>query len=255
MAGGVCEGQGGLNPFPLDMFSYGEYRQRIMLKKLTFLICLALASMLRPAQGQENDTPEKQFSEWHAKAEKGDAESQFTVGYFYIVGQGVGKNEAEGVKWYRKAAEQNLATAQFNLATCYETGQGVTTDLAEAARWYRKAADQNLAAAQFNLGQAYLHGAGVASNLVEAVKWYRKGAEQNNASAQYALGRCYLRSLGVVADPLEGYKWCFLAASQGDIVAKNTVAKLNSMMAPEEIAQGKQRANAWLARHPKPKSP
>ena len=34
----------------------------------------------------------------------------------------------------------------------YRNGQGVTQDNAEAVKWYRKAAEQGYAAAQFNLG-------------------------------------------------------------------------------------------------------
>ena len=70
----------------------------------------------------------------------------------YDNGQGVAKDEAEAVKWYRKAAEQNDAEAQYNLGICYANGQGVAKDEAEAVKWYRKAAEQNDAAAQCNLG-------------------------------------------------------------------------------------------------------
>ena len=65
------------------------------------------------------------------------------------------KDEAEAVKWYRKAAEQNDAEAQYNLGVCYANGQGVAKDEVEAVKWYRKAAEQNYAAAQYNLGVCY----------------------------------------------------------------------------------------------------
>ena len=66
-------------------------------------------------------------------------------------------------------------------AVCYDNGQGVAKDDAEAVKWYRKAAEQNDAWAQFNLGYCYANGQGVAKDKVEAVKWYRKAAEQNYA--------------------------------------------------------------------------
>ena len=53
------------------------------------------------------------------------------------------KDQAEAVKWYRKAAEQNLAKAQYNLGVCYAHGEGVVKDQVEAVKWYRKAAEQN----------------------------------------------------------------------------------------------------------------
>jgi len=242
-----------LNPFSRwTKFCALNTVETMKLNGFVISLCVVLVSAFQVLYGQENVSADKQFSEWRTKAEKGDAEAQFTVGYFYAVGQGVTKDEIEAVKWYRKAADQNLAGAQFNLATCYEKGQGVAKDMVEAVRWYRKAADQNVAEAQYNLGQCYLHGEGVTSNNLEAVKWYRKAAEQNCAAAQYSLGRCYLRSLGVAQDGAEGYKWCLLSSVQGNEIAKNAVTKLDAVMSPEQIAEGKRRANDWLKKHSKP---
>ena len=42
----------------------------------------------------------------------------------------------------KKAAEQGHADAQYNLGLMYDYGGGVPEDDAEAVRWYRKAAEQ-----------------------------------------------------------------------------------------------------------------
>ena len=42
-------------------------------------------------------------------------------------------------------AELGMAAAQFNLALMYDHGRGVPENDAEAVKWYRKAADQGLA--------------------------------------------------------------------------------------------------------------
>ena len=42
-------------------------------------------------------------------------------------------------------AELGMAAAQFNLALMYDHGEGVPENDAEAVKWYRKAADQGLA--------------------------------------------------------------------------------------------------------------
>ena len=123
-----------------------------------------------------------------AKAEKGDARAQFSLGVRYSLGDGVAKDEAEAVKWYRKAADQGDAFGQGNLGVMYADGRGVAKDEAEAVKWYRKAADQGNALAQFNLGVMYEDGLGVAKDESEAVKWYRKAAEQGEAMAQGNLG-------------------------------------------------------------------
>ena len=46
----------------------------------------------------------KRFKEFKAKAEKGDRSAQYNLGVCYSNGIGVVKDEAEAVKWYRKAA-------------------------------------------------------------------------------------------------------------------------------------------------------
>ena len=43
---------------------------------------------------------------------QGDADAQFNLGFMYDNGRGVAQNDAEAVRWYRKAAEQGDAGAQ-----------------------------------------------------------------------------------------------------------------------------------------------
>ena len=57
----------------------------------------------------------------------------------YANGEGVLKDDAEAVRWYRLAAEQGYAGAQNNLGLMYANGEGVLKDAAEAVRWYRLA--------------------------------------------------------------------------------------------------------------------
>jgi uncharacterized protein len=61
--------------------------------------------------------------------------------------------------------------AQFNLRRRYAKGQGVPQDDAEAVKWFRKAADQGDAPAQFALGFAYMAGEGVSKDYVQADMW------------------------------------------------------------------------------------
>jgi hypothetical protein len=43
------------------------------------------------------------------RAEQGDAKAQYSLGAAYALGEGVAKDSAEAVKWYRKAADQGYA--------------------------------------------------------------------------------------------------------------------------------------------------
>ena len=101
------------------------------------LLCFLLASC-----GEEK---EKTIQEL---AEAGDADAQYSMGWMYDTGDGVPKDYAEAVKWYRKAAEQGHAVAQFNLGVMYADGEGVPKDMAEATKWIRKAAEQGNADAK-----------------------------------------------------------------------------------------------------------
>ena len=66
----------------------------------------------------------------------------------YAYGDGMPKDNAEAVKWVRRAAEQGYPQAQVKLGVMYEYGLGVPKDMDEARKWYRKAADQGHAEAQ-----------------------------------------------------------------------------------------------------------
>jgi Sel1 repeat len=96
----------------------------------------------------------------------------------YQSGQGALRNDAEAIKWYRKAAEQGDALAQFNLGIMYTKGEGVSQNATEAALWYHLAADHGLAGAQFNLGMMYVEGQGVSQDYVQAHMWLNLAASQ-----------------------------------------------------------------------------
>ena len=61
-------------------------------------------------------------------AQQGNAEAQNLLGFMYHKGQGVPQNDAEAVRWFRKAAEQGEAGAQNLLGIMYALGQGVPQD-------------------------------------------------------------------------------------------------------------------------------
>ena len=107
----------------------------------------------------------------------------------YHNGEGIPENDAEAVKWYRKAADQGFAKAQFNLGVMYVKGEGVPENDAEAFKWYRKAfsADQGFAKAQFNLGVMYHNGEGVPENDIRAYVWWSMAKTQGHADAAHNL--------------------------------------------------------------------
>ena len=95
------------------------------------------------------------------------------------------------------ALEQNLGGAQLALGMAHANGEGVPKNSAEAVKWYRRAANQELTMAQYLLGKAYAEGAGVEKNDAEAAGWYGRAANQGFGLAQYALGKSYADGAGV----------------------------------------------------------
>ena len=159
-----------------------------------------------------------------ARAEKGDAEAETSLGLCYYVGQGFRQDYEEAAKWFRKAAERGAAHAQYFLGLCYDEGHGVPKDSPKAAYWFTKAANQGNADAQCYLGSCYWTGVGVRQDCAEAAKWYRRAADQGNADAQSLLGGLYARGDGVPQDYVEAVKWGRRAAEQGIVGAQVALA-------------------------------
>ena len=71
----------------------------------------------QPLHAQQSETDRQALAQLRAKAEAGDAQSQFELGAAFSLGKfGVATNYAESVKWYRQAAELNDAKSQNALA-------------------------------------------------------------------------------------------------------------------------------------------
>ena len=73
-------------------------------------------------------------------AADGEAWAQSLIGLSYSTGEGVPKNDAEAVKWYRLAAAQGDSEAQSQLAFHYSLGRGVPRDDGRAHMWANLAA-------------------------------------------------------------------------------------------------------------------
>lgn len=110
------------------------------------------------------------------KANAGDANAQFKLGFMYANGQNVSKDDIEAVRWYRRAVDQGLVDAKNNLKFMYANNRGIPHDTVEMAQWYRQAAEYGYASAQNRLGHLYDEGQGVPKDEAEATKWYRLAA-------------------------------------------------------------------------------
>ena len=83
--------------------------------------------------------------QWYEKAAaQGNTSAQNNLGYLYLDGKGVKKDETMGVEWMRKSAEQGHANGQASLGEMYHDGRGVSRDNVRAYMWHNLAAQQSL---------------------------------------------------------------------------------------------------------------
>jgi uncharacterized protein len=74
-------------------------------------------------------------------ADQGYLNAQIALGRSYEHGlHSTWQDFGNAILWYRKAAEQGDGEAQFALANIYERGEGIPRDTAQALEWYKKAA-------------------------------------------------------------------------------------------------------------------
>jgi TPR repeat protein len=161
---------------------------------------------------------------WYSKAaEQGSAQAESILGNMYFKGEGVQRDFAQALIWYQKAADQGDAVAQGNLGNLYQSEQ----NYAQALIWYQKSADQGNDYAQCRLGFMYAQGHVVQQDYAQANIWLRKAADQGYAQAQFSLGVLYEYGQGVPSDLTQARIWFQKAANQGDLDAKKELAALD----------------------------
>lgn len=123
-------------------------------------------------------------------AMRGDPQGAYDLGVSYLNGEGVERDDAEGVRWLRQAAASNVALAQAGLGNCYANGSGVAQrDWSEAFRWWQLAANQGVSVAQTGLGNCYANGFGVQQDFVQAAMWWSKAGEREVSAEEARLGK------------------------------------------------------------------
>jgi uncharacterized protein len=157
-----------------------------MMKKICFLILVALQSYLSHSQIREyiGNINESELKTLLQKAEKGDAVSQLELGTRYYKGYGVVRDYKKSVYWTKKSAEKGISDAQYALAIFYGAGTGVSKDLKKALYWLEKSAAQENMYAQFQLGGIYFFGDGVVANKKKGAAWIKKSMSNGNYEAK-----------------------------------------------------------------------
>ena len=180
---------------------------------------------------------QQKFQDAMKKAEQGDANAIFNIGYYYDTGTGVRQDYREAMKWYKRASELGKGIASNNIGVLYEYGRGVSADLSKAKYWYEKAIVQGGSSrarenfdsvvaeiARRSYGQReaendYVNGKALSSKykLSDALPLLTRAAEWGHKEAMFELALLYARkSRGSEYDDLIA-KWLISAAEAGNV--------------------------------------
>jgi uncharacterized protein len=191
---------------------------------------------------------DKDIAELRKRAEAGSLIAQCNLGVMYANGQGVAKDMAEALKWWRKAAEQGHADSQNNLGTMYADKKN---NYKEAVKWWRKAAEQGVRSSQFNLAVQYQRGRSVQQDFKEAAHWHHKAAVQNHTVAMFNLAAMYADGRGVQKDYIHSYAWFSITVGKGIVIrgldqGEERLKKLAEIMTPDQIAEAQEMSKELL---------
>jgi hypothetical protein len=120
---------------------------------------------------------------WRPLAEKGDADAQFNLGQAYRLGRGVPINLGAAKTWFERAASSGHLDAETTLGLLlFQNG-----DQAEGLKWLKKAAEQGEPRAQLVYGTALYNGDGITENKMLGYAYVTRSAAQGLVPAQQTL--------------------------------------------------------------------
>jgi hypothetical protein len=145
-------------------------------------------------------------------SKKEQADSLVQIGEMYEKGEEFPKDQAQALRWLRKAAELDSG-AKVKLAGYLLMGPEGPAHYAEAIGLCREAAADSVPA-QYCVGYLYRHGTGANRDLPEALNWYQKSASRYAKSA-FELAEMYEAGEGTGINKPEAFFQFFRAGAMG----------------------------------------
>jgi TPR repeat protein len=159
----------------------------------------------------------------------GHSSAQINLGNSLSSGHGVRRNDAEALRWYKRALRQGDACAPNNIATVYRDHG----DDRRAFLWYRRAVDCGDDDALVRVGYRYYTGLGVRRDPAEAVRCYRKAiigkaiTQAGRESAMFHLGIAFHEGRGVRKSDARALQWLCRANKDDDFPdARDLIEKI-----------------------------
>lgn len=135
------------------------------------------------------------------KANSGDAVAMRKLGYEYLIGKNIQKDEKKAFQLFRAAVWEGDLNATIYCGYCCKTGAGLEKpNIVAAARYYEYGARAGVAAAQYELARIYIDKEmgdacfiGGANPYIGCERWLKKAAEQNYIYAEELLADKYYK--------------------------------------------------------------
>jgi TPR repeat protein len=162
-----------------------------------------------------------QRTTWYRRAaDHGNPIGQWAMGNFYQNGDGVERDMAKALGMYLRAAKHGFIPAEARLGWIYQHGvNGVPRDDAEALHWYRLAAAGGSPIGLNGLAAYYRRGTLVPRDYAQAMRLFRQAADKGSPLAAYNLGLMYANGHGVPVDRQQARAWFEKAAAAGNQAA------------------------------------
>src|SRR6476620_6441702 len=190
---------------------------------------------------------------WRPLAERGDADAQFNLGQAYRLGRGVPISLGQAKTWFERAAASGHLDAQTTLGLLlFQNG-----DQAEGLKWLRRAAEADEPRALLVYGTALYNGDGVTQDRLLGYAYVSRAAASGLAPAKDTLSQ--LDQLMPVADRAKAMAMARAIPNGSPVSAKPsntvTVAEATPVKSPPKAARPKPVEPVKPKAKPAPSSP
>ncbi|TDU62543.1 TPR repeat protein [Prosthecobacter fusiformis] len=206
-------------------------------------------------RSEEKDSAARGIKLLQQVAAAGFLSARAELGYWYIRGENLPKDEEGGLKMIRECALAGDAYAQLKL--CEYLGSLAVKNpeelhSSERYEWAFKAAQQDLGAAIWEL--AYMDNPAHAHSPAEAQSerrmWMRRAGRLGFTPCMVEIGLDHLRGPGVIPNAEEAVRWLRLASDFGDLQGQTYLALLliSGEGVPQDLEEARKLCQAVMSR-------
>lgn len=171
------------------------------------------------------------------------------IGDMYANGNGLPKNPAKALVWYRRAGDTGSPKMMVKLAGILLNRSTDATSTAEAMQLCENAAKAHFGHGEYCMGFLYLKGLGANRDLPKAAKFFREALDHDVPMAAWQLGEMYWNGEGFVLDKALGYQYMNIAFRFQLPGAKEEEERMGKQLTPAQLKKAERNADDWIRQH------